>query len=900
MMTSASSADPQWSRLTTSAKAAIRWAAAIAVARGSSPPDSLDLFAGIMLSHLRDSPPRQLLEHFGIPAGLVLGRDGVPLPRVDILRGAIGTFPTDQMPSVGREIERVLDVTVRMSPQESDGLVSLRMLFGALLSSSSAVTTALFAQLAAHGADPDAVLGSYPDFLSSRVSYAEFLRQRHPHRPPVVELPAVQPDLPRDRRAPADPTADPPDLVGIQAEVDAFAYLIASKRLTPPLAVGLFGEWGGGKSYFLRSVQRRIDGLISEKAALSRPPETLPFHSAIVQIEYNAWQYVEGDLWSSLLEHLFRNLAPLSGDTGDDLLAQRQRTVIEQLRQTGDRHDAARLERGQLEDRLRVAAAEVHKHRQEREVKLAELERRRREQQPRIQITEQLRNTIDDIVQKAGLTAAAAEAENLSTELRRAGETVRNASPVLAPLRNGGWRYLGAVVFLLALTPAVTLVLDRLDFSAVTATTGAVVTLLATAAGYVKLGNDFVAKQLDEIAAAQAELDAELTADRERLDAELADAQQALDAIDVELATAARKERELAAEAAALEVTLAETTPSRLLGEFISERLGSDDYRSRLGVPALVRRDLARMSTLIQQRHAAGNPTGEHGIDRIVLYIDDLDRCPTKLVVDVLQAVHLLLAFPLFVVVVAVDARWLSHSLREHYHQLQGSDAAPEDFIEKIFQVPFWVRPLDPEVRSRMITGLMSSCLATGDTAAETETPAQEATGPDIPDTDLSELRKVVASFGDTAGDDPPWLEAAALPISHQELTWMQRAAPLLGDTPRAVKRFANVYLLVRSVGRGHGWPAPTDGQIVILLAIATGLPQLATIMLPHIEQATSPPFSLHSAIPAAPDPEGTPDLAREWGTLKQWLHQHPDAASMDVSGLTGWVDIIRRFRFHR
>ncbi len=52
---------------------------------------------------------------------------------------------------------------------------------------------------------------------------------------------------------------------------------------------------------------------------------------------------------------------------------------------------------------------------------------------------------------------------------------------------------------------------------------------------------------------------------------------------------------------------------------------------------------------------------------RIVLYIDDLDRCPPDKVVDVLQAVHLLLCFPLFVVVVAVDARWVSRALHERF-----------------------------------------------------------------------------------------------------------------------------------------------------------------------------------------------------------------------------------------
>src|SRR4029450_3168764 len=55
---------------------------------------------------------------------------------------------------------------------------------------------------------------------------------------------------------------------------------------------------------------------------------------------------------------------------------------------------------------------------------------------------------------------------------------------------------------------------------------------------------------------------------------------------------------------------------------------------------------------------------------RIILYIDDLDRCPPDTVVKVLQAVHLLLTFPLFTVVVAVDARWVSRALRERFPNL--------------------------------------------------------------------------------------------------------------------------------------------------------------------------------------------------------------------------------------
>ena len=71
---------------------------------------------------------------------------------------------------------------------------------------------------------------------------------------------------------------------------------------------------------------------------------------------------------------------------------------------------------------------------------------------------------------------------------------------------------------------------------------------------------------------------------------------------------------------------------------------------------------------------------------------------PTRAVVEALEAVHLLLAFPLFVVIVAVDTRWLTRALRSAA-QL-GRRRRPrrrpdgEAYLEKIFQIPFLVQPL--------------------------------------------------------------------------------------------------------------------------------------------------------------------------------------------------------------
>jgi hypothetical protein len=104
--------------------------------------------------------------------------------------------------------------------------------------------------------------------------------------------------------------------------------------------------------------------------------------------------------------------------------------------------------------------------------------------------------------------------------------------------------------------------------------------------------------------------------------------------------------------------------------DFVNKRVGSDDYRKHLGMAALIRSDFEQLSQLVAEYNERADAKdddipdnqGKRTINRIVLYIDDLDRCPPERVVKVLQAVHLLLAFPLFVVVVAVDARWLAQS----------------------------------------------------------------------------------------------------------------------------------------------------------------------------------------------------------------------------------------------
>ena len=128
--------------------------------------------------------------------------------------------------------------------------------------------------------------------------------------PSRVTLP---PPLPEDRRSfLAGYNSDEAcgtDLLNITEEVNTFASVLAAKGVEPPLSLGLFGEWGSGKSFFMNLLEARIKKLaVDAKEAETQQAESA-YCSNILQITFNAWNYIDSDLWASLTSEIFENLA---------------------------------------------------------------------------------------------------------------------------------------------------------------------------------------------------------------------------------------------------------------------------------------------------------------------------------------------------------------------------------------------------------------------------------------------------------------------------------------------------------------------------------------------------------------------------------------------------------------
>jgi KAP family P-loop domain len=350
-------------------------------------------------------------------------------------------------------------------------------------------------------------------------------------------------------------------------------------------------------------------------------------------------------------------------------------------------------------------------------------------------------------------------------------------------------------------------------------------------------------------------MQSKVTDAQRELDAKVDEAQRELDESATAIQAAQSAAEAARKEAARLETEMKTLSAGRLLGEFLQERSRSDDYRRHLGLLATVRDDLGKLEELVRSNNETGREPGLP--NRIILYIDDLDRCPPDKVVEVLEAVHLLLALELFVVVVAVDSRWLSHALTDQLKALNTFTpapglATPQDYLEKIFQLPFWVQPLSADARRSLVHGLLEgSLLASADAAANGGSGSASLTMGEV------EEELLTAMLSRRSAD--PRLDAHLLALTADDLRFIESLAPILGDTPRRVKRFVNVtqLLLAFPPALQPGGAIPSDRHVVAFLAaVNSGLPGLAPTLFDAVRAASDA---------ASPTPPAYSARRRRW-----------------------------------
>lgn len=642
------------------------------------------------------------------------------------------------------------------------------------------------------------------------------------------------------------------DLLGIEREAHGLASLIASHKTTLPLSIGLFGHWGSGKTFFMRHIQSRVRTICQEAQKSTKPQAEIAFYRHVAQIEFNAWHYSEGELLPSLVEHILQNLKVDEQETPAQI-EQRRALLLTQIQKEQQQNTKADAEIQTAQNRIAAQETALGLLRKKQNVERQKLATRLSALgtldtvRAAITLDTAVASDAQSALNRMGVPVVHKSARDLQASLGHALTELSGASALLMPLLRAEGRGRRIVYLLLAI--AAPMVAGAAAHSVLAAQGDVVATVsgwLVRGAGLLGAGSVWLQKQSAWVAARRQDIEkAKLAVDSaiERQTTELQANQaqalneslQELERLRAEHSALARARDERARQIQALDLSLARTSSTYLLNQFILERKDASDYRKLLGFMALIRRDFDKLSELIDRSNKAIlkgetiKSDNDPRLNRIVLYIDDLDRCPEDQVVKVLRAVHLLLAFPLFVVVVAVDSRWLTRCLRTQHQAIFGpvnedpndpdpASATPLDYLEKIFQIPLWLQPLNERQRTDLVTTLLkegqplttpgagSGARSTSKAPAPIASaePAQGVAGAE-PQTGAAQnpvtpVEPIAATGGGSDTHAPFDLNPTGLTISPDEWEFVETLATLpLSQTPRVLKRFANTYRLIKS-----------------------------------------------------------------------------------------------------
>lgn len=614
------------------------------------------------------------------------------------------------------------------------------------------------------------------------------------------------------------PTPARLDPLGYAEEAARLAELACLKANTPPMAVALFGDWGSGKSTFMRRMQDSVEAIGTR---WQDAPES-PFTTRVAQIRFNAWSYADGDLWASMAAEIFRQLrTEIERLSGGAVAGAQYRALLDRV--------ALRL--GTAEAAQGAALGEIARLSREMDAKRAELTEVT-DRAAAIQGASAAARLVDRVTDTLKQNPAAAAAA-----LRALGFTDSAGEKQLAALVGearaavqafGKASLLGRAVLEALRYPSGLLalgVVGAVGYGAFTHWQAAPALLASAVAVLAPLS--VLWQRMRPIVDAAREFSAQEAAERTQLAARRTTLEAEIAALDARRAAQEAAQSREASLLASYAGAARGESPAALLKFFLEQDAGLQAYEQRLGLVSRLRESLETLEQILAEQSerdrlaAAVQPyllappraANLPSIDRIILYVDDLDRCQPGQVVPVLQALALMLQLKLFVAVVAVDERWLMAALSIHYKDVIDAKgmAGPAQFLEKIFQIPFWLRPMQSADESyrkfiahlvpEVVTGPQQT-IRVSETWEEGTTPdergpwtREEALDPDeLPQPEDEEM-------GAQESRDATVQRVA---LTQPELEVLTALAPLAGGTPRALKRFVNLYRLMRSSRQGE------------------------------------------------------------------------------------------------
>lgn len=590
----------------------------------------------------------------------------------------------------------------------------------------------------------------------------------------------------------SNPHAEDKDSLDIDSDIDSFAKLMAYKKLETPLSIGLFGKWGSGKSFFMNKLEKRINEL----------SETETFCKNVVHVKFNAWHYSDSNLLASLVYNIFDAIDKDINDKKDgNFDPNKQKELLyKELESTAKLLEEKEKKKEELKSFIAIKSTKITKKENEFEEKSNYLNKK--------DVLDISKVILESSEIKEDIESLKKEFPNeIYTSLNDFKKIYRELNSTLSLIFKATYKLskfnkkdLFIYFIFIILATIIYYFLNNENYTKYAI--DKISTLFVFISPFIyKIKNNFekikplfenvknIIDKWNNIKEVKLfEHNKEIEEEKSRLNILKNELHELNLTID--------KNKE---EETILQKEIDNILDGKYFRDFISTKVDSEDYKKHLGLVSIIRNDF----TVLEKFLPVLNENKKYKVDRIVLYIDDLDRCSNDLVVNVLEAVHLLLAFNLFVVVVGIDLRWIKGSLEDKHKCLIGEDITSEQYIEKIFQIPFKIKSLDNENKQNLIKHLLEEDIKNNliNKASSNSTNPTNEVGLN-PNDEINPTNEISLNPNDKIN---PTNEVSLNPndeiirLTEEEINLIKEIVDSIGDTPRTITRFINVYRIIRS-----------------------------------------------------------------------------------------------------
>ncbi|MGA3266507.1 MAG: Qat anti-phage system ATPase QatA [Verrucomicrobiota bacterium] len=210
------------------------------------------------------------------------------------------------------------------------------------------------------------------------------------------------------------------------------------------------------------------------------------------------------------------------------------------------------------------------------------------------------------------------------------------------------------------------------------------------------------------------------------------------------------------------------------------------------------------------------------GIEKLVVLIDDLDRCLPNTAIETLEAIRLFLFAPKTAFIIAADEAMIEYAVKQHFPDLPtvaGPTTYARYYLEKLIQVPFRIPALGYAETQTYVTLV----LAQGALGEENEQfakllpRARQCLSQPWSASVLDHSIAKECLFGNGSGDLPQEIS--------QAINLSQQISRVLTDgtkgNPRQIKRFLNSMLLRNEIAIARGFGSAIKQHVLAKIMLA-------------------------------------------------------------------------------